>query len=98
MNLPRAPRTRLIALAIAVALGAAACGDSTAPPTATPATTAPTEAPAPAAESAPQTEAPAPASDLPSVDVVDLATGDTVNLAGFAPSDRPIVLWFWAPH
>ena len=30
--------------------------------------------------------------------MVNVATGATVNLAGFAPSDRPIVLWFWAPH
>ena len=35
---------------------------------------------------------------IPEVDVVDLATGDTINLASFAPSDRPILLWFWAPH
>ncbi len=37
-------------------------------------------------------------SDLPTVDLIDVATGDTVNLADYAPSERPIVLWFWAPH
>ena len=41
---------------------------------------------------------PVPDSDLPSVELVDVASGATVNLASFAPSERPIVLWFWAPH
>lgn len=35
---------------------------------------------------------------LPSVDVVRIATGESVNLASLAPADRPMVLWFWAPH
>ncbi len=93
---------RFVAVAICLALGAAACGDSTDGPA-----SAPTEAPAPTA--APATQAPAPeadtqsgdpppASDLPSVDVVNVATGATVNLASFAPADQPLVLWFWAPH
>ncbi len=55
-----------------------------------------------AGDDAPPTEAAEPAaavdSVLPDVDVVDLATGETVNLASFAPADRPILLWFWAPH
>ncbi|WP_420432726.1 hypothetical protein [Candidatus Poriferisocius sp.] len=89
-------RFKLAALAVVLALGAAACGDSGAPTTSTPATTPPIQAPA--AEQAPVNEAPAPASDLPSVDVVNVATGATVNLASFAQADRPLVLWFWAPH
>ena len=48
---------------------------------------------APATDAAPPAE-----SVIPDVDVVDLATGETVNLASFAPADRPILLWFWAPH
>lgn len=99
-------KIKFLALAILLALGAAACGDSTDGPA-----TAPTEAPAPTA--APATQAPAPepapeavtesgdpppASDLPSVDVVNVATGASVNLASFAPADQPLVLWFWAPH
>ena len=91
--------TKVLAIAICLALGAAACGDSgeTAPDRAQ----APTEAPAiqsPAPEPATETAAPAPTSDLPSVDLVDVSTGTTVNLASFAPSDRHLVLWFWAPH
>ncbi|MDE0605356.1 MAG: hypothetical protein OXI18_13215 [bacterium] len=93
---------RVLALAIFLALVATACGDGgdspeTAPTGAPVSTEAPaTQAPAP--EPATETAAPVPASDLPSVELVDVATGATVNLASFAPSDRPIVLWFWAPH
>lgn len=58
---------------------------------------------APPAETANESEAeaaaePAGENQLPAVEVVDLATGDTVLLSSFAPADRPIVLWFWAPH
>lgn len=38
------------------------------------------------------------ASDLPAVDVRDVHTGATVDLASLVPADRPILLWFWAPH
>ncbi|MYJ31703.1 MAG: hypothetical protein F4067_03760 [Acidimicrobiia bacterium] len=95
-------KTKVLAMAFCLALGAAACGDSVDSPA-----TGPTEAPAPAEapatqapapEPATESAAPAPESDLPSVELVDIATGATVNLASFAPADRPLVLWFWAPH
>jgi hypothetical protein len=35
---------------------------------------------------------------LPSVPVLDVASGGTVDLAGLIPADRPTLLWFWAPH
>lgn len=35
---------------------------------------------------------------LPKVDVIDLATGEMVNVASFAPSSTPLVFWFWAPN
>ena len=96
------PIIKILAIAVCLALSAAACGDSSDSPDTAPAEApAPTEAPttqAPAPEPAPETAAPAPASDLPSVDLVNVATGATVNLAGFAPADQPLVLWFWAPH
>lgn len=93
---------RVLAFAACLALGAAACADSSDSPEAAP-TGAPvsTEAPAtqaPAPEPTTETAAPAPTSDLPSVELVDVATGATVNLASFAPADQPLVLWFWAPH
>lgn len=36
--------------------------------------------------------------DLPDVEVVDVNTGETLNLQSLAPSDTPTLLWFWAPH
>mgnify|MGYP003543254294 CR=1 FL=1 len=35
---------------------------------------------------------------LPDVVVNDVAAGTEVSLRTLAPSDRPILLWFWAPH
>lgn len=52
------------------------------------------EATAPTAAAEPQ---PPPPSDLPEVVVVDLGGGEQY-LPALAPSDRPILLWFWAPH
>ncbi len=43
----------------------------------------------------------APISDhlFPDVDVVDIQTGATLNIATeLAGGDRPVLLWFWAPH
>lgn len=37
-------------------------------------------------------------SDLPDVDVVDVVTGATVNVSALAPGDKPLLVWFWAPH
>ena len=87
---------KVFAIAVCLALSAAACGDSADSPETAPTETPGTQPPAP--EPATETEAPAPASDLPSVELVDVGTGATVNLASFAPADQPIVLWFWAPH
>lgn len=89
-------RLKVLAVATLLALGAAACADGGDTPAASPTEAPATQAPAP--EPAPESAAPAPASDLPSVDLVNVDTGATINLASFAPSDRPLVLWFWAPH
>lgn len=37
-------------------------------------------------------------SDIPAVEVTDLATGTMVDLSTLAPSDKSVLLWFWAPH
>ncbi|MDZ4827906.1 MAG: hypothetical protein SGJ13_15805 [Actinomycetota bacterium] len=95
-------------LAAALALTLAACGgggdsddrsaaadnDATTPPTET---TAPTNAPP---GSASDTTAPVPVgeSPLPEVEVRDVATGESLQLAALLPSDRPLLVWFWAPH
>ncbi len=36
--------------------------------------------------------------DVPSVDVVLLSTGATLDLRSLTASGRPTLLWFWAPH
>ena len=70
---------------------------ATEPTAETEAATAPLATEEPAAE--PEVaEEPAGENQLPAVEVVDLATGENVLLSSFAPADRPIVLWFWAPH
>ena len=35
---------------------------------------------------------------LPSVDLTDVRTGGTVDLAALVPAEQPLLLWFWAPH
>ena len=40
----------------------------------------------------------APIIPLPAVDVIDVKTSGEVSLPSLAPSDKPILLWFWAPH
>jgi len=35
---------------------------------------------------------------LPAVNVLDLSNGEVVNFSTAAPSDKTLVLWFWAPH
>ncbi len=89
-------KIKVLAIAACLAVTAVACGDSTDGPETAPPEAPPAQAPAP--EPTAETTAPAPASDLPSVDLVDVGTGATVNLASFAPADQPLVLWFWAPH
>lgn len=72
---------------------------SAAPEEAAPSTSAP-QASAPASPDTSATELPpvSPDSLVPAVDVVDVRTGDTVNLASIVPSDKPVLLWAWAPH
>ena len=55
-------------------------------------------------ETAPGTAAPADVGDgavanaLPDLSVSDLATGEPMALQSLVPADRPVLLWFWAPH
>ena len=34
--------------------------------------------------------------DVPDTDLVDVSTGDTVNLRSVFDGDKPVMLWFWA--
>ena len=80
----------------AISVLAAACGDDpVATTTPTTPTTPSTADPAPESTSS-STEAVS--VDLPAIEVVELASGDTVPLPSLATSGRPTVLWFWAPH
>lgn len=37
-------------------------------------------------------------SDLPDVTLQRVSTGEELVLSSLAPSNRPLLLWFWAPH
>ncbi|MGQ0743859.1 MAG: hypothetical protein ACT4OS_05910 [Acidimicrobiales bacterium] len=58
--------------------------------------------PPPEVKSAPQPPSPSSArpdnSILPGIEVDDVGAGSRVNLATFAPADKPLLVWFWAPH
>lgn len=104
----RPPRTpSLVGATVALALLATACGSGGADDTNTAAAvTAAAPDPASSAAASEATseavgpEAPAPAENLfAPVDVVNIADGSTLNLADeLAGGDRPVLLWFWAPH
>ncbi len=91
--------TRLLLLSVALSIGAVACRS---PDTETGAGNAGDGS----ATTAPATSSPTPANgggdetvtDLPDVEVVELASGDTVDLQTLAVAGKPTLLWFWAPH
>lgn len=92
----------VIALTIALGLIASACGSSTGvttdrgTETAAVATSTPAPAAVPAAAAA--TEQPeGGALALPAIDVVDLISGEALNLSSYSPPG-PTLVWFWAPH
>lgn len=92
LGMRRLPAT----IAAALILGACgAGGDAAVGPDGSPVTVQP-------ADPSPRPDLPAdPASaqsPLPSVTVRNVGTGEWVQLTDFLPSDRPVLLWFWAPH
>jgi thiol-disulfide isomerase/thioredoxin len=101
-----------VALLLVLALTVAACGGSSGGSgAATPAAdVAPQVEPVPerdagseaAAEQARKAEradpAPADAPRLPDVEVEDIRSGEKLSLASLAPSGKPLLVWFWAPH
>ena len=101
-------RLPIVSLFAAVALAVAACGGDdpevgvdAGATTEAPAASDTSAAPVDDADTDP-TEAPddnAPdASFLPDIEVVDVASGDTVALRSVASANQPTLLWFWAPH
>ncbi len=79
---------------------AGSSGDAPAPSSIGEAPAPSTTGNAPAADPAAVNDASATpvASDFPDVDVLDVRTGDTINLRSLAPRDKPALLWFYAPH
>ena len=63
-----------------------------------PGATTPPESSAEGDGTAAAPEAPAGPNQLPVVTVIDVETGDEVALESFAPADKPLILWLWAPH
>ena len=93
-------RIRSTFVLTAIALIAAACGDE-------PATVAGTITDQPAAATAQDDAAANAAANQPSLatadDVLDtevlvVADGSVTTLAEAATGDRPLLVWFWAPH
>jgi hypothetical protein len=81
----------LVAALATVGLILMACGESARPAT----SAVPPDQPG-GADSVPATVTePSP---LPAVEVRDLGTGASTDLAGLLPADRPLLMWFWAPH
>lgn len=85
--MPPIPR-RAALLAAAAVLGLSACGSND--------TTSSGQVTDPGADAS--STATSSQSDLPAVEVVDVVTGASLELTELASSDRPILLWFWAPH
>ena len=84
---PRRSRMAAAGIALAGALALSACGAG-GDPTAGPA----------ADGGAAGTAVAGSVSPLPAVDVVDVASGETVALASLLPADKATLVWMWAPH
>jgi thiol-disulfide isomerase/thioredoxin len=105
MNRLRLPALAAVAITLLAACGSATSAESGAAPEAAPAAAVASAGAEPDSASA-ASQGPAasdipavsPDSLVPAVDVVDVRTGDTVNLGSVVPSDKPVLLWAWAPH
>jgi len=93
--LSRAPSAApLVALIVGIVVILASCGGGDSSAGTAPETAAD---PTGTADNATQ-DAAADSGGLPSVPLLAVPSGETVDLASFAPSSSPLVLWFWAPH
>lgn len=92
-------RFRSIAACMAAAVALTSCGDggSDDPAAVGSGATTPVEGGAP---TTPDGSA-EPATDdsrVPAVRVLSVPSGEEIDLAAAVPDDRPVLLWFWAPH
>ncbi|MGQ0630844.1 MAG: TlpA family protein disulfide reductase [Sporichthyaceae bacterium] len=58
----------------------------------------PKQAPAPKPAPAPAPAGPSVRDALPDISVVQVATGQSIDLRSLAVAGKPTLLWFWAPH
>jgi thiol-disulfide isomerase/thioredoxin len=86
------------AVAVLALTGCSSSGDGdTAPPGSSAST--PAASPAPIGPVAPDPAARlSPDSIVPDVQVVEVGSGAPVSLPGAVASDKPVLLWAWAPH
>ena len=101
MELTRAQKVRLGTFMLAGGLILAACGGNATPPVASDGTAI--TLPEPAAGPVPTDLAVSPdaalGSPLPEIAVRKLnGDGGWVQLKNELPSDKPLLVWFWAPH
>ena len=101
-GVPAAMRTRIVAAALVGGLTLAACGGGGSAPAPVGAdgvaVTLPTLADGPLPDLPVSAEAQA-GSPLPQVTVRQInGDGGFVQLKNALPSDRPLLVWFWAPH
>ena len=68
------------------------------PPAAPPPPPQPQQPEAPPAPPPAEPPPPPGRNDLPNVNLIEVATDQEVLLSSLAPSDKPFLLWFWAPH
>jgi len=71
---------------------------TTLPPTTT--TEAPTTTLPPTTTTEPADITPGPivvSADVPDYDMIDVHTGETVNLRSVVKGDKPLLFWFWSP-
>lgn len=87
-------RTRYAAATVAAAFALAACGGGDSGSSAEPTE----QLPAVADDVALRPESDIATNLLPDLVVDNLNEDNKVNLRNIVPSDRPIVLWMWAPH
>jgi len=90
MDRSPATRRRFVSLMTGVALFAAACSGSNIPDD--PAAQAANEAAAANIDGLAQN------SNVADIQVLDVADGSISTLRGAVDGDRPVLLWFWAPH
>lgn len=91
----RSPVRLLPAFLVALALLAAACGGESTETTGAPADTPTDDAASVAADNIDDLVA---NDDVRLLEVLDVETGEPTTIADTVTGDRPVLLWFWAPH